>query len=382
MAEVSNVWIVNEQPPKLGKITGTAEECARQIRDFLILRKKYIRRHKDSNVKIPTLDQMMEEEDLEQLSRVARASFNRQDRRDHPDEYRRRDLEDQESSSDSGTSESGNSDDENGQWQQGGGNLQNDLENEDDEQQEDQHANQNVPTASQLINERLRNFEKQLFSEDSILRMFRIMYGPKDVLQADTLLKQVMMDKNIAPYRSLQHAAEYSAEFEETVSWIKEFEPNSKVVRATFINGVHPPELRRQLTLLQIKKLNRLIDRFHDIYYEYYDNLCKLDAAGITKYAQQATGTSKGSGAGSGGGDGPSKKKSVQWTASAAGTATTASGTSSGTGATSGGSAKSAGDAAKKATAGGSPDKTRTWGVRKCFICDSEKHLALECPQK
>ena len=385
MAELSNVIIVTEKPPKLGKITGTTDAACAQIRAFLVLRKKYIRRYKDSITKIPTLDQMMEEEDLEQLSRVAVARFKKQDRRDYPEEYHQRDLEDQESSSDSGTSESGNSDKGDDQPRLGSGNLQTDLENEGDDEGSPQRASQNVRTASQLINDRLRAFEKQLFSEENILRMLRVMYGPKDELQADDLLKQVKMDRNITPYRSLQQSTEYAAKFEETVQWIEEFKPDSKTLRDAFLSGIHPPELKRRLTLLRIKKLDRLIESFHDIYYDYFDNLGKLEAAGVTKYAHSSVGSNKSGSSGDGGDSGggsSSKKKFVQWTTSTTDTPATASGTSSGTSATAAGNSKPAGDTAKKTAAGGSPDKARVWGVRKCFICDSEKHLALECPQR
>ena len=253
MAEVSNVYIVTEKPPRLGKVTGKKEEAARQIRNFFIQRRKYIRRYKDSNVKIPTLDQMIEEEDLEQLAGVARAMFKREDRNNYPEEYRQRDLEDQESSSDSGASESRDCDDGSGR---SGGNLQRDLEDEGDEKQsEEDGTNQNMRTAAQSISERFKLFEKYLFNEESIKRMFRLMYGPKDILQADDLLRQVKMDKNITPYRSLQYSSEYAVEFEETVSWISEFKPDSKALREAFISGIHPPELRRRLTLLRIKKI-------------------------------------------------------------------------------------------------------------------------------
>ena len=94
MAEVSNVYIVTERPPRLGKIAGTKEAAAKQIRSFFVQRRKYDRRYKDSNVTIPALDKTIEEEDLAQLAGVARAMFKKEDRRNYPDEYRQRELED------------------------------------------------------------------------------------------------------------------------------------------------------------------------------------------------------------------------------------------------------------------------------------------------
>ena len=61
MATQTNVFVLRETPPELGKIAGTHEEATVQIRVFLLKRRKYIRRHKDGEVKIPTIDKLMEE---------------------------------------------------------------------------------------------------------------------------------------------------------------------------------------------------------------------------------------------------------------------------------------------------------------------------------
>jgi hypothetical protein len=250
MAEISNVFVVTEKPPKLGKITGEAEEASAQIRAFLVQRRQYIRRYADSNVKIPTLAQTMEEGDLDMLAGVALARFRREDQRKHPSEYLQRDREDQASSS----SGSGSSDSSDEDGQRGGSNLRKDLEDEGGEEGEE-GSNQNVPTATELIDGRLKEFKKQLNSEENILRTLRMMFGPRNILQADILLNEVKMDRHIAPYRSIQHSAQYAAQFEETAKWIQDFAPNSSSIREAFINGVHPPELRRQLKLLKIKNL-------------------------------------------------------------------------------------------------------------------------------
>jgi len=74
----SNVFVLTEQPPLLGKIASA--RAGAQIREFLVARKKYIRRHKDSNVVIPSLDQLMEEEDLEQIRVVMTALYLKRDK--------------------------------------------------------------------------------------------------------------------------------------------------------------------------------------------------------------------------------------------------------------------------------------------------------------
>ena len=52
----SNVFVLTEQPPLLGKIASA--RAGAQIREFLVARKKYIRRHKDGNVVVSSLDQL------------------------------------------------------------------------------------------------------------------------------------------------------------------------------------------------------------------------------------------------------------------------------------------------------------------------------------
>ena len=350
-----------------------------QIRVFLLKRRKYIRRHKDSEVKIPTIDKLMEEEDLEQLSRAAVARFKSLDKLAHPEEYRQRDREDEESSDESDDSdEEGDESSDEDDRARGATNLREALEGEGGEHS-DVSSERHTLTAGKLIKNRLRVFEKQVYTEENIIATLRWMYGPKSMVEADNILKACKMNKNVAPYRSLQYSTEYSTKFEETLQWIHDFKPDSKTIRETFIKGVYPPELQQELTLLKIKKLDRLIETFHETYYDNFESLRELETKGVVKFAQSVAASAKPN-ADIGHAGATAKKKFVQWTA--AGTTATASSSSSGAGAA-GGGFKPAGEATKKASEGESPRKAREHsGPKRCFICNSEKHLAYDCPER
>jgi hypothetical protein len=261
MAATSNVFVLHEKPPQLGKIAGTSAEATVQIRVFLIRRRKYVRRYQDSSVEIPTLDKTMEEEDLEQLRRVAVARFKKLDKAAHPEEYRQRDREDEESveeSSDEEDEEEDSREDEEGPAYRAS-NLSREFEEEGNDSAAAKSGRQKL-TAGKLIDNRLRSFEKQVYSEENIISTLRWMYGPKSMVEADDILKACKMNQNAAPYRSLQYSTEYVAKFEETLQWIHDFKPDEKTIRTTFIKGVYPEELQRELELLKIKKFDRLVE--------------------------------------------------------------------------------------------------------------------------
>ena len=210
MATTSNLFVLRENPPELGKIVGDAEDAALMIRAFLIKRRKFIKRHKDSEVKIPSLAQMMEEEDLEQISRVAVARFKSLDKMAHPEEYRQRDREDEDNQVNEERSDEDEDEEDEDEGSskgdgrtRGGTNLSEVLESESKESS-DASSDRYLITAGRLIKNRLIAFEKQVFSEENILATLRWMYGPKSLVQAHELLKSIKMSKNGAPYRSLQ----------------------------------------------------------------------------------------------------------------------------------------------------------------------------------
>ena len=68
---ISNVFVVTEQPPLLGRIR--SQDAGAQIRKFMAERQKYQRRHRKEKEQLPILDQLMEDEDLKQLRVVMTA---------------------------------------------------------------------------------------------------------------------------------------------------------------------------------------------------------------------------------------------------------------------------------------------------------------------
>ena len=89
----SNVFVLSEQPPLLGKISSL--RAGAQIREFLTARKRYNRRHSGGTVVLPSLQQLMEEDDLEQIRVIMTARFTKEDRERYPVEYVQRDTEEE-----------------------------------------------------------------------------------------------------------------------------------------------------------------------------------------------------------------------------------------------------------------------------------------------
>ena len=90
MAASTNVYVLTEKPPILGRIDG--KRAGEQIQEFLRELAKYTRLHvRDDGVQIAStsyLRQLMEEEDLEMLRVVMTGLFEEDDLALHPDDYR------------------------------------------------------------------------------------------------------------------------------------------------------------------------------------------------------------------------------------------------------------------------------------------------------
>ncbi len=65
MASSTNVFVLTDQPPTLGRIDG--ERAREQILEFMREFATYKKRHATNGVLIPQLDQLMTKEDLEML---------------------------------------------------------------------------------------------------------------------------------------------------------------------------------------------------------------------------------------------------------------------------------------------------------------------------
>ena len=91
----SNVFVVTEQPPLLGRII--SGRAGTQIREFAMARQRYQRRYQSKNVQMPELSKLMEEEDLEQIRVVMTARLQKKDREKFPEQYQRRAREEADS---------------------------------------------------------------------------------------------------------------------------------------------------------------------------------------------------------------------------------------------------------------------------------------------
>jgi hypothetical protein len=192
MAASTNVYVLTEKPPILGRIDG--KRAGEQIQEFLRELAKYTRLHVRDGVQIPSLNKLMEEEDLEMLRVVMTGLFEEDDLALHPEDYRI-------------------------------------LEGSDDEEPDDAEAvalrrraaraalrGETIPLSASLsaaegtldeevsdllrsaaapprpsrkaqtrkrVDDRRKAFEENSFSEESLLAGLRLLYGPQNLQQAD-----------------------------------------------------------------------------------------------------------------------------------------------------------------------------------------------------
>ena len=93
MSATTSLFVLTEQPPYLGNIKNIG--ATEQIRLFLIARKRWIRRQpKDAT--LPTLSQLMEENDVNSLCTIALARFKREEKVAFAAEYQEANAKDEE----------------------------------------------------------------------------------------------------------------------------------------------------------------------------------------------------------------------------------------------------------------------------------------------
>ncbi len=283
----SNVFVLTEQPPLLGKISSS--RAGAQIREFLTARKKYSRRHSGGAVVLPSLQQLMEEDDLEQIRVIMTARFTKEDRERFPLEYAQREVEDEEELD----SEEG-SDDEDlarlasiqvGEAFTERKKSASRIGKESKEIGENKQVVENTVRicAAEKIKKRREEFEKGIFEEKNLMDALRYIYGPKNLVQGMEALRAIRMEASSSPYRSLQESAEYVAQFQEALDWVGNFKPPAKIIKQLFIKGVQPRELQEELSLREIRSLEVLQDTFAEIFYDNYASIQRLGAAGAMR---------------------------------------------------------------------------------------------------
>lgn len=196
MASSAKVFVVTEQPPLLGRIEGA--RAGEQIQEFLVLWERWKRRHGGEGVAIPTLDKLMEEEDLDMIRVILLGEFLQDDERLHPEEYRARDADDDEPEELNALDEAlalaerraaaraaRRGDD-------GAIPLSTNLESAAQggrpraaAPSASKKAKREI--ASELIQARLNKFEKMMFAEENLLAALRQIYGPQTLWQAEKI---------------------------------------------------------------------------------------------------------------------------------------------------------------------------------------------------
>jgi hypothetical protein len=314
----------------------------------------------------------MEEDDLEQIRVIMTARFTKEDRERYPVEYVQRDTE-EESDLEEEESDSEEGSDEEDLARLAGiqarevfterkksasrvGNLSRGMS----KNKRDSESTVRM-SSSEKIKKRRELFEREIFEEKNLLEALRYIFGPKNLVQGVEALRAIRMESNSLPYRSLQESAEYVAHFQETLEWVGDFKPSSKMVKQLFIKGVQPKELQEELSLREIKSLEVLQDTFAEIFYENYSSIQRLGAAGAMRGDEKKTdtGTRVRDTQGKTGftRDGGSFRKGMIWTPKR--------------------------DEDQRTPAGGpAPVTPKKTGDKLCFLCNQAGHFANACPSK
>ena len=202
MSATNSIFVLTEQPPYLGKIA--TQGAAEQIKKFLVAKKRWSRRQTPGAV-LPTIVQLMEESDIDMLSTIALARFQKEDKTKFSAEYRAANSRDSVQDAEQyWISEDGELD----------CNLSSFMGTTVDLEATDTSPFTNPRRASGLfkqtprretakaaIAERRAHFEANMLKDHNILSIFSLVYGPKSQVDSMALLKKIKMASD-APYQS------------------------------------------------------------------------------------------------------------------------------------------------------------------------------------
>ena len=107
------------------------------------------------------------------------------------------------------------------------------------------------------------------------------MYGPQNFQQAEAVLAEIKMKKNIHHYSTPQPAIEYTTRYETALLWISDIGLSEKAIIKQFIKGVQPGDFARELILREFKDFKKLKTYFAQTYFENYRLFVKLKASGL-----------------------------------------------------------------------------------------------------
>ena len=189
MSATTSVFVLTEQPPYLGNIKTTG--ATEQIRSFLLARKRWTRRQ-PKNAALPTLSQLIEENDINSLCTIALARFKREDKVAFAAEYQEANTRDEEEDDDRFWI----SDDEEDEMQSLRG-IAIDRRLYATSRRESSGFSRvsRKVAAKAAITERRKKYEAAMLEDKHLLKILSVVYGPKSQTDSMALLKGVRMSQ-------------------------------------------------------------------------------------------------------------------------------------------------------------------------------------------
>ena len=232
MASTTNVFVLSDKPPALGRIDGA--RAGEQIQQFLRDRAKYERRHANDGTQIPRIDQLMEEEDLEMLRIMLTGLFGQDDLALHPEDYRILDGRDDDEELDDAEAVAMRRRAARAAARGESIPLSDVLPEKATGSAGVAAADPPRPSrkiqAQKRIDDRRAAFEKNIFSEASIIGGLRTVYGPQNFQQAGAVLSEIKMEKKFKHYRTPQPAIDYCVRFDTALQWIADIGLSQNII--------------------------------------------------------------------------------------------------------------------------------------------------------
>ena len=195
MASTTNLFVLRDQAPTLKIIDG--ERAKELILEFMREFATWKRRQPEDGAQIPRLDQLMTEEDLEMLRMMLTGLFEQDDLVLHPEDYRVLEGSDDEEELDDAEAVAARRRAARAAARGEAILLSQDLPSAGGGDKAAAAATtpqvSKKSRAQKRIDDRRAAFEKNIFSEASIMGGLRLMYGPQNFQQAGAVLAEIKM---------------------------------------------------------------------------------------------------------------------------------------------------------------------------------------------
>ena len=281
MASTTNVIVVSDKPPSLGRITG--DNPGPQIQESLRDLAQWTRRHAKDGRDLPRMDQLIEEADLSMLRSIQEALFKEDDKVLHPDDYRalvEPEVEEQDSAQAMALRRLATRAALRGETISLSDVL---AASESSESAAEATPVSPKPSrkamAQARIDSRHAKLMENIYSEQSLTAGLRMMYGPQTLVQAEEILKEIKMNKGIH-YRNIFPATEYVAQYDSALQWIQDVALPETIIISQFIKGIQPSELARELELRKFSDYATLKNQFEFAYFTNFRSTQRLGNKG------------------------------------------------------------------------------------------------------